>query len=210
MSIFNKLASSLGDPTQKPNKALANEILKTNDHDAIIELQQLLKSSDQKVVSDVLKVLNEIGEANASLAKDLFDDVVPFLENKKNMIIWMGIGALSHITIYHPAKTYAHLAKILKIMDDGSVITRDRGFVILVGLYSNARYQKDIKPLIIEQLLKAPDNQFGQYVEKWMLEISDDDRKNLIDVLEERLAELVHPSHQKRAQKNLKKLIKVK
>ncbi|MEP4535315.1 MAG: hypothetical protein ABJ004_19625 [Cyclobacteriaceae bacterium] len=209
MAIIDRLSSSQGLRTQDANKALASEILISQNFEAIDELKNLLTNPpDQKVLFDVLKTLETIGEANPKMIGHLFEEFIPILSHKKNMVVWIAMSALSHITVFHPQRTFELLGTILQIMDKGSVITRDKGFVMLVALYNEAAYRPDVKALIVEQLLKAPDNQFGQYVEKWMKVISAEDVPALIDTLEQRLPDLTSPSHQKRAHKNLKKLMR--
>ena len=208
MAIIDRLSSSQGLRTQDANKAVAREILTSQDLEAIDELKNLLTNPpNQKVLFDVLKTLETIGESSSKMIAPLFEELIPILNHKKNMVVWIAMSALSHITVFHPQRTFELLGNILQIMDEGSVITRDKGFVMLVGLYKEVAYRQDLKHLIVEQLLKSPDNQFGQYVEKWMEVISPEDVPALIDTLEQRLPELTSPSHQKRAHKNLKKLL---
>ncbi|MEO9474275.1 MAG: hypothetical protein ABJG41_02030 [Cyclobacteriaceae bacterium] len=208
MHLIDRLSSTQGLRTQDANKALAKDILISQDFEAIHELKSLLTSPpDQKVLFDVLKTLETIGESNPKMIEHLFEDLSSLLNHKKNMVVWIAMSALSHITMFHPQRTFELLGNILQVMDGGSVITRDKGMVMLVGLYNETAYRQDVKPLIVEQILMAPDNQFGQYVEKWMKVILPEDVPVLIDTLEQRLPELTSPSHQKRAHKNLKKLL---
>jgi len=93
-------------------------------------------------------------------------------------------------------------------MDQGSVVTRDHGINLLIDLYSQTKYQKDITPLLEEQLLKAPDNQLGQYTEKWMKVIATSDIEKLLKILNRRLPELTSEYHKKRIDKNIRKLVK--
>ncbi|MFT6868704.1 MAG: hypothetical protein ACJA08_003559 [Cyclobacteriaceae bacterium] len=210
MTILSKLSSSQNERSQKPNKALAKSILLGRDLEAVSELQSLLRNPpSEKVLFDVIKVLEMIGESEPEMIKDLFDDLRPILHHKKNMIVWMCMSAISNIAFFHSNKTYDQLASILQIMDEGSIITRDKGFVILVGLYRNLRYRADLSPLIMEQLLKAPDNQFGQYVERWIPVALPSDLVHISRIIEERMEELINPSHRKRAEKNLLKIRKL-
>ncbi|WP_258103200.1 hypothetical protein [Marinoscillum sp. MHG1-6] len=208
MDVLSRLASSQERLDQDPNKVLAQEIVQSNDILAIGELKALLQHKSTNILFDALKVLEVVGENDPELIRDLFDDLVPLLTHKTNKIVWIAMSAFCQITHYHPEKTFDHLPRILQIMDEGSVITRDKGFKILVGLYTDERYRDECKPLIREQLIKAPDNQFGMYTEKWMEVIQPSDLRSLITIVEKRHPELTSPSHIKRAQKNLARLLK--
>ena len=93
-------------------------------------------------------------------------------------------------------------------MAEGGVIMRDKGFKMMVALYTIPSYTSDMTSLLLEQLLIAPDNQFGQYLEKWIVVIFHADIVHVIKVIEERLPELSDTNHRKRAEKSLKRLLR--
>jgi hypothetical protein len=117
---------------------------------------------------------------------------------------------MSHICTFHPENTFELLPKILKVMNAGGAIMKDKGVSMLLSLYNNPIYKEDAKFLMLEQLSLAPDNQFGQYVEKWTLIIDQKDIDDLIFVVESRIPDLADPIHQSRAAKCLKKLLRKK
>jgi len=207
MNIRNRFARSQGISNEIPNKQLASEIVASSDEASIREILQILHES-KKVdeLSDGLKVLEMVGEQNPGLLADAFTPVFMLLQHTQNKIQWRAMSALSTFSFLHPAATFDNLGVILDLMDQGSVITRDHGVKILIGLYKEDAYRRDIGPLLLEQVTAAPDNQLGQYAEKWMQVITQEDRAKLIRVLEMRQPELVNPSHQKRISRVLLKL----
>lgn len=209
MRILSELSSSRNERTQNPNKALAAEILISKDDDAIEELRKILiNPPNDNLLFDAIKVLQTIGDSNPKMIRHLINEFIPILDHKKNKIQWMCMSAISTISTFHSEVVYSNLTKIIKVMEQDSIIAKDKGFLIMTRLYAQSNYQGDLKALILEQLYKAPDNQFGQYVEKWMMVIESDDIKSLQDIIEQRLPELSRSSHQKRAIKKLSKLSK--
>jgi len=207
MNIRNRFARSQGISNEIPNKQLASEIVASSDEASIREILQILRESKKPdELSDGLKVLEMVGEQNPGLLADAFTPVFTLLQHTQNKIQWRAMSALSTFSFLHPATTFDNLGVILDLMDQGSVITRDHGVKILIGLYKEDAYRRDIGPLLLEQVTAAPDNQLGQYAEKWMPVITREDRAKLIHVLEMRQPELVNPSHQKRISRVLLKL----
>lgn len=209
MSVTGHFASSLGRNSQLPNKELARQIVASNDGNAVGEIMNLISNSpNTDLLADALKVLEMIGEKKPVLASPAFDVVLPLLLTKVNKIQWRAMTVLSTIAGFHQHTIFTQLGKILEIMDQGSVITRDSGFKILVALYVNPTYSNELAPLMLEQILAAPDNQLGQYAEKWMKVIRAEHAAALTMALESRRRDLTHPSHQKRIDKILLKLKK--
>jgi hypothetical protein len=99
------------------------------------------------------------------------------------------------------------LSKILKVADSsGSVIARDHAVGILVKLGTLKSYKRNCVPLLIEQLLSCPNNQFPMYVEMSIPVIDADNRKRFQQVIEKREPNLDKESQKKRVAKALKKL----
>lgn len=209
MDITSFFSTSLGRRDQNPNKALGQRIVAENDREAVDALIRFVKKPESEdLLFDALKVMETIGELNSDLLKPAFDCLLPLLKHKTSKIQWMSISALSHITRFFPHKTFDKLETILPLMDAGGVITRDKGFRILLDLYSVSQYRETLAPLLEEQLLTAPDNQLGQYAEKWMEVLQPTHKRLIVRALELRSHELTNPSHQQRLAKNLKKLSK--
>ncbi|WP_421893064.1 hypothetical protein [Marinoscillum sp.] len=207
MNVRHRFARSQGISNEIPNKQLASEILSSSDEASIREILQVLReSTNPDELSDGLKVIEMIGEQNPGMIADAYQPVFMLLHHAMNKVQWRAMSALSTFSFLHHAATFNDLGVILKLMDSGGVITRDHGVKILIGLYTEDAYRADIGPLLLEQVTSAPDNQLGQYAEKWMQVISHEDSAKLIHVLEVRQPELINPSHQKRISRVLLKL----
>jgi len=209
MTIIDQLSTSQADRTQNPNKRLASKIVLANDLAAIEELVSLLQSPpNTDLLADALKVLEMIGEQDESMIIDTYSKVEPLLGHRSNKIQWRAMSVLSLIASFYKKEIYGRLTSLLDLMDSGSVITRDHGVKILIQLYMDEKYKEEISDLLTEQVMIAPDNQLGQYSEKWMAVIDQEDIARLIDVLEKRQPDLANPSHQNRISRVLKKLYK--
>lgn len=209
MTLADQLASSLGERSQLPNKALGAEIVRSQDKAALNEIRELI-SENQKlaVLGDALKVVEIMGELDSAFTKEAIDQILPLLDHPSNKIQWRAMSALSTIARHHTKLLFENVSQLIEIMNAGSVITKDHGVKIMLCLYENPSYQNTIGVLLNEQILQAPDNQLGQYAEKWSKRIDSNDLGALIRSLETRQSDLHNPSHQKRISKILKKLYK--
>lgn len=210
MSISENFSTSLGDNTQWSNKELAQKIVAGKDHKAIDELINIISSSTTKTLADALKVLEMIAESDAKLLPDLWSVIFPLLTHKDNKICWRAMCVLSPMAHRYQSQVFENLSSFLKIMDAGSVITRDHGVKLLVAAYENENFSEILAPIITEQILSAPDNQVGQYAEKWMTVIHSGHIPDLIHVLEIRQKDFTSDSHQNRIARVLSKLHKKK
>lgn len=209
MSLSEQLATPQGDKSQLPNKELARKIVLAQDQEAVKEILEILNTSaGLDLIGDALKVLEVIGETDSKLAASAYVPIKKYLTHSSNKIQWRAMSALSNIAAHYTKELFLDLPQILKIMEDGTVITRDHGIKILLELYKQTEFQAEIAPLLLEQVLGAPDNQLGQYAEKWFKIISHEHIPQLITTLESRQPELEKPSHQKRLSKILLSLNK--
>ena len=207
--IIDQLSSHLGDRTQNPNKALAHEIITSQNEEALNVIRKTLKEeTDIDTIADLLKVLEVMGELDSGFSQSCFPEIFQHLNHSSNKIQWRAMSALSTIAEFHTDKIYTELPLILNLMELGTVVTRDHGVKILLCLYSSEKYQQEIAPLLAEQVLGAPDNQVGQYAEKWSKIINQEHIPLIVDTLEARATELDKPTHQKRASKILLSLRK--
>ena len=99
---------------------------------------------------------------------------------------------------------------MLKAADDsGSVIARDHAVTALSKLGAIKQYNEDCTSLLLEQLMKAPVNQFPMYVEKSVSVINAKNREAFLEVINARMNEdIEQESKRKRVEKVVKKLIK--
>jgi hypothetical protein len=208
MSVITKLASSLHRRDEKPNVELAKQVAAGNDRKAIKELVENLGNKDKNIQSDCIKVLYEVGELKPVLLAGYAVDFIALLDHKNNRLQWGAMTALDAITLENPNVLYAALAKIVKMADTGSVITRDHAVSILIKLCSYKEFVADAFPLLIEQLKKCPTNQLPMYAENAIPVITSNIKALFVKTLVSRLDDIEKETKRKRVEKVIRKISK--
>jgi hypothetical protein len=190
-----------------PNQELARTLVSDGNLAAVRELVANLDHKNKAIQSDCIKVLYEIGAANPGMIAKYYREFGKLLESKNNRLVWGAMTALDTIAANEPRGVCGMLSKILKVADtSGSVIARDHAVGILVKLATLKPYKRDCIPLLIEQLISCPSNQFPMYVEMSLPVIDSDNRKRFQEVIEKRGLKLDKESQKKRVAKVLKRL----
>jgi len=208
MSIIPKLATSLNRRDEVPNQELAKEIVDKKDKKAVQEVVDNLSNKSKDIQFDCIKVLYEIGELDPALIAYYTKDILALLESKNNRMQWGAMHAINAITLENPKVIYRSLGKILSAADKGSVITKDHAFNILVKLGSLKHYTEDVFPLLMEQIMSSPPNQFPTYAEKAAPLVNDRDKASFLHMLTSRLKTIEQESKRKRVEKVIRKLSK--
>lgn len=206
MTVLNKLATALRRRDEVPNQLLAAQIALANDKEAVRELAENLSNRDQRIRSDCIKVLYEIGERNPDLIASHHRAFGELLSTKDNRLVWGAMTALDAITLHEPRSIFRLLPKILATADRGSVITRDHAVGILIKLASFKQYSNKCVPLIIEQLQTCPNNQFPMYAEMSLPVVNGKNMKLFHKAIGNRLETLEKESQKKRISRVLKQL----
>ena len=209
MSIQEEFTYSSGRRNQESNRHLAQTIINQNDVDSIKYLVQLVRHCKKKHLRrSAVLTLAHIGEKAPELLLGQVNFLIENLKDDVNGVVFGSMIALSNIADSVQDECYTALPRILDAMDDGTVVTRDHGYRILIVLYQNKKYQEDAFFLILEQLMKVPFNQLGQYTERILKVMNISHKQRIIEVLEERRTDITNPYHINRLNKNLKKLYK--
>lgn len=209
MSVLEKLATALNRRDEVPNQELARRIVRERNAVAVQELVENLNHKHKGIQSDCIKVLYEIGESDPNLIAKYYKEFGKLLESKNNRLVWGAMTALDTIAVKEPKGIFGMLSKIIEVADrSGSVIARDHAVGVLVKLGTLKPYKSDCVPLLIEQLIGCPNNQFPMYVEMSVPVIDADNRKRFQQVIETRVHKLDKESQKKRVAKVLKKLTK--
>lgn len=208
MTALDKLATALNRRDEAPNQELAKEIVRTNDRRAVKELVENLTNKDKNIQSDCIKVLYEIGERGPALIAPYYREFGRLLDSKNNRLVWGAMTALDSITTQAPKGVYGLLPKVLGVADSGSVISRDHAVGILVKLGTLKQYADECLPLLVEQLLTCPNNQFPMYAEMSLALVNDKNKAALQKVMTRRLDGLEKESQKKRVAKALNRLTK--
>ncbi|MEP5613025.1 MAG: hypothetical protein ABJP45_12290 [Cyclobacteriaceae bacterium] len=207
MPVCDKLAYALGHRDQGPNKTLAQEIVDSEDLGAMKELETLvLSDAHKRLRMDAALTMAYVGELNPEMLVSFVDFLLARLNDPVDRVGWGSMIALSYTVPLVQKKMYDNLPTILDAMDIGGIVGRDHGYRILITLYGVEKYREDVFFIVLEQIQKSPPNQLGQYTERLMSVITDNDVPELISALEERRDELTNEHHIKRLTKNLKKL----
>lgn len=208
MTVLDKLATALNRRDEVPNQELAKEIARTKNQRAIQELVENLANRNRNIQSDCIKTLYEIGEREPALLARYYRDFGKLLDSPNNRLVWGAMTALDSIAAQQPKGVYGLLPRILQVADSGSVITRDHAVGILVKLATVKRYSDKCVPLLLEQLMTAPNNQFPMYAEMSLAIAINKHRETFQNVMTSRLPGLEKESQRKRVAKVLKTLAK--
>ncbi|SNS95649.1 hypothetical protein SAMN05421640_1769 [Ekhidna lutea] len=210
MPIQDQLAYALDRNDQEPNKILAKQIVDAGGEKEIRELISFIETKpNQRAKSDAILTMAYVAELSPKLMAGQIDFLTHQLASSINRVIFGSMIALAHVAHMRKEKLYKALPKIIDAMDDGTVVTRDHGYRIMITLYADERFQEDMFLLIQEQLIKAPSNQLGQYTERLIPVLNKLHLNTLIETLEERRSDVTNEYHINRLNKNLKKLYKL-
>lgn len=204
MAVLDYFQEALDLRDQQVTQRLADQLVRHQNDDGIAEIVAFIQGKPSiPLLGQALKTLELVTQKAPALVRTAFPVVFPLLWHSENQIVWRAMTVVANLAPFHTKRLYEELPALLEIMDSGTVITRDHGFKLLLCLY--AVYSEQLAPILFDQLLRAPDNQLGQYAEKWLACIQLTDLPVLVSALEQRQPELTAPSHQKRLTGVLKK-----
>ncbi len=204
--VVEQLAHSLGRNDEQPNVALAIRIAGSGDATAVAALVQLLTGANTALAHDAIKVLYETGERHPGLIVPYTATFIQLLHHPNNRMKWGAMSALAAISHLEPGPLGKHIVLIVEAMDSGTVITRDHGMRILANLARVKKYHTDCMDLLLEQLERAPVNQFPMYAELTLPVISQPFKDRFAKIIRSRKDVAGIPSKKKRIDKVLKQL----
>ncbi|MBS1615334.1 MAG: hypothetical protein JST06_04365 [Bacteroidetes bacterium] len=164
--------------------------------------------SEKRRQSDCIKLLYECGARQPLLIAPHWETFLALLKHKNNRLQWGAMIALSTITMEQHQHIFKALPQILNAAEKGTVITKDHAVKILVCLCSLPQYASSCFPLLHEQILLSPPNQFPSYAEQAMNFINEDNRAFFLKSLLQRLPDIESESKRKRVEKLIRKLRK--
>ncbi|MFH2104121.1 MAG: hypothetical protein ABIJ39_12285 [Chloroflexota bacterium] len=192
MSILAKLACSLGRRDEAPNQELARQLAEDEDREGIAEIAENLWSKNRAVQADCIKVLYEIGYLKPELVAAYGLDFLKLLENRNNRLVWGGLIALSTVAALQAEELFPHVDEIQKVMDSGSVITRDAGVLALAGIASaRPDYNAAIFPYLLEHLRTCRPKDVPQHAEKTLAAVNAGNKQAFLAVLEKRMEDML-------------------
>jgi hypothetical protein len=189
--MLELLACRLGRNDETPNIELAQKLCDNNDKKGIREIVAGLKSSEQAVANDCIKVLYEIGQRKTELIADFVDDFIVGLLSKNNRIVWGSMRALVYITPFKSEVIFTRLPEIVVAYKKGSVITVDSSISVFAQLCkANRDYQSQVFPILLEHLASCRAKEIPQHVERMAVCINSDNKEVFIKAIDARISEL--------------------
>ena len=189
--MIELLACKLGRNDETPNIELAAMLCDLMDIKGVREIADGLKSGEQAVANDCIKVLYEIGQRKPELIADFAGDFITELSNKNNRIVWGSMMALAYIAPVRPEVIFDRLPEIVAAYKNGSVITVDNSISVFAQLCkANSDYRAKIFPSLLDHLANCRAKAVPQHAERIAVCIDPDNRELFITVLESRSNEL--------------------
>lgn len=208
--VIARLATSLGRRDEIPNQALAQDIVYSEDHQAIQELVAHLRTAPKAIQHDCIKVLYEVGARKPALVATYVQEFLLLLHHRDNRLQWGAMAALDAITGEVPQAIHDALPVIVAAADQGSIITRDHAVQALVQLCMLPQYAHTAFPLLLGQLHRSPTNQLPMYAEKSLPAIHPENQAQFVQTLMERLPDLLQPTKRKRVEAVIRKATKLR
>jgi hypothetical protein len=124
MDILNQLSSKQGDKTEKSNKQVAEQCIKSPK--LIGEVASGFESKDKKLQSDCIEVFTMISESKPELIVPFAEKVIPLIVNKETKTRWEAVHTLAFIADKAPAVISSILPDLQGLIEkDKSTIVRD-------------------------------------------------------------------------------------
>jgi hypothetical protein len=190
-SVLPRIAFYLDRRDEVPNQELAAELARADNRLGIREIAENLSNKNPNVRADCLKVLYEVGYIRPELIADHVEAILALLPEKNNRLAWGAMIALSTIAELKSAAIGRHSEDIMRIMENGSVITVDNGVKTLAGIASKEpRLRKTLLSYLFDHLKSCRPKDVPQHSEKTLVALDRQSRAEFITILTSRLPEL--------------------
>jgi len=185
------LACRLGRNDEVPNIELAERLCESADEAGIREIADGLRSKEQAVANDCIKVLYEIGQRNPALISGFADDFITGLASKNNRIVWGCMTALAYAAPEASEKLFKRLPEIVTAYKKGSVITVDNSISVFAQLCkANDDYRAAVFPILLDHLANCRTKEIPQHAERMAVCIDSGAKEVFVKALEAREDEL--------------------
>jgi hypothetical protein len=204
MSVLPRLSSMQGRKDEELNKDLGRELVEKNDTDGIQEVAENLWNKDKQIQTDCLSVLEQVGLLAPELIEDYVSDFLQLIFSKDNRLVWAAMINLALVAERKPQEIFEHYDDIVKVIANGSVITKDNGIKTLARVAeANAEYSEVVFPYLVEQMKRCRSKSVPQYAESISVSVTTDNQEQYLEVLNERLGTM-SASQQRRVNKLLR------
>lgn len=189
--MIERIASKLGRNDEIPNIELAELLCEKNDISGISEIAEGIRSNDQAVANDCIKVLYEIGARNPRLIAGYVSDFIDLLLSKNNRMVWGCMTALAEIADICADDVVKRIETVYQAYSGGSVITIDNSMTVFAKLcLADDRYQTTIFPFLAAHFQKCRAKEIPQHFERVSICLNDHNSKEIIDTIKMRTSEL--------------------
>ncbi|MEA3439899.1 MAG: hypothetical protein U9R58_06420 [Chloroflexota bacterium] len=204
MSVLPRLSSMQGRKDEELNKDLGRELVEKNDADGIREIAENLWNQDKQIQTDCLSVLEQVGLSAPELIEDYVSDLLQLIFCNDNRLVWAAMINLALVADRKPQEIFEQYDDIVKVIERGSVITKDNGIKTLARVAAaNAEYNEVVFPYLVEQLKSCRSKSVSQYAESISVAVTTDNQEQYLEVLNERL-DTLSASQQRRVKKLLR------
>ncbi len=204
MSLLSKLASAQDRKDEAPNKDLGGELVENHDIEGIREIAENLWNKDKRVQTDCLSVLEQVGLLEPELIENYVADFIELIFSKDNRLVWAAMINLALIADRKPQEIFKQYDDIVKVIEKGSVITKDNGIKTLAKVTSTStEYEEVIVPYLMEQLRRCRSKSVPQYAESSRIAVNLDNQEQYLSILNERL-DTLSVAQQRRVKKLMK------
>ena len=191
MSALKRIAYFQSRRDEVPNQELARELAEQRDRQGIQEIAENLWNENQNIQSDCLKVLYEVGYLEPVLIADYVGDFLKLLRSKNNRLVWGSMIALSTIAMIRAEELYTHVGEIKRVMEQGSVITRDNGVKILAAIASTRdEFREAIFPYLLRHLEACRPKDVPQHAESIVVAVNASTKDAFLEVLGRRMTDM--------------------
>ena len=203
MTVLTKLASAQDRKDEEPNKDLGKELVENRDIVGIQEVAENLWNKDRRVQTDCLSVLEQVGLLEPKLIEDYVSNFIQLIFSKHIRLVWAAMINLALIADRKPQAIYKQYEDLVKVIENGSVITQDNGIKTLAKVASiSSDYQQVIFPFLIKQLRSCRSKSLPQYAESIRITINSENQEQYLKILNERY-ETLSTAQQRRVKKLL-------
>lgn len=206
MSALNKISFALGINNDIPNQELARELAENNDKKGIPEIHSGLSDKNRRIQSNCIKVLYETGYIKPELISEYAETFIKLLSSKNNRLVWGSMIALMTIADINPKPLLKQIDNIKKIVESGSVITKDAGFAAIAkALSTDKKALKSNIDFLFDWISKIEAKRIPKFVEDISPVMIDPYAVSFLEIIESRKKELSNPQLS-RLNKTLKKI----
>lgn len=194
--VLEQLACAQGRNDEQPNILLAQQLVEEQNIDSIKEIVENLANKNKKIANDCIKVAYEIGRLKPELISEYALTFIHLLNSRNNRLVWGAMQTLSTIAPICSDLLMEHLNTIISAINNGSVITVDKGILTLGKLASiNKENNERIVPYLLKHLATCRTKEVPQHAESSLPAVTEENKADFIKVLQKR--EPYFTKHQK-------------